>query len=85
MPKEVVQALICAGDRRSEQIITHGYASAPVFWHDQPQHQWVIVLQGAARLQFEEGMLEMKVGDFIIIPAFKKDRVDWTTPNEPTV
>jgi cupin 2 domain-containing protein len=27
----------------------------------------------------------MKVGDFINIPAFKKHRVDWTTPDEPTV
>jgi hypothetical protein len=26
----------------------------------------------------------MKPGDFINIPAFKKHRVDWTTPDEPT-
>ena len=52
---------------------------------DQPQHEWVIVLQGAAKLQFDDGMVEMKVGDFINIPAFKKHRVDWTTPDEPTV
>lgn len=57
----------------------------PDFWYDQPQNEWVIVLKGAARLQFEDGMVEMKVGDFINIPAFKKHRVDWTTPDEPTV
>lgn len=51
----------------------------------QPRHEWVIVLKGAARLQFEDGIVEMKVGDFINIPAFKKRRVDWTTPDEPTV
>jgi cupin 2 domain-containing protein len=38
-----------------------------------------------ARLQFEDGMVEMKVGDFINIRAFKKHRVDWMTPDEPTV
>jgi hypothetical protein len=27
----------------------------------------------------------MKPGDFVNIPAFKKHRVDWTTPDEPTV
>src|SRR5258708_4556613 len=27
----------------------------------------------------------VKVGDFVNIPAFKKHRVDWTTPDEPTV
>ena len=57
----------------------------PEFWYDQPQHEWVIVLKGAARLEFEDGMVEMKPGDFINIPAFKKHRVDWTTPDEPTV
>ena len=44
-----------------------------------------IVLKGAARLQFEDGMVEMKPGDFINIPAFKKHRVEWTTPDEPTI
>ena len=85
MPKEIVKTLICAGDVRIERIISHGHASAADFWYDQPEHEWVIVLKGAARLQFEDGMVEMKGGDFINIPAFKKHRVDWTTPDEPTV
>jgi cupin 2 domain-containing protein len=85
LPKEVVQTLIRATDVRIERIISHGHASAKDFWYDQPQHEWVIVLQGAARLQFEDGMLEMKVGDFINIPAFKKHRVDWTTSDQPTI
>ena len=70
---------------RIERIVSHGHASPTDFWYDQPQHEWVIVLKGAARLQFEDGMVEMKVGDFINIPAFKKHRVDWTTPDGPTV
>lgn len=85
LPKEVVQTLIQAADVRIERIISHGHASAADFWYDQPQHEWVIVLKGAARLQFEDGMVEMEVGDFVNIPAFKKHRVDWTTPDEPTV
>ncbi|GDY10990.1 hypothetical protein LBMAG52_44780 [Planctomycetia bacterium] len=85
LPKEVVQTLIRAADVRIERIISHGHASAADFWYDQPKHEWVIVLKGAARLQFEDGMVELKVGDFINIPAFKKHRVDWTTPDEPTV
>ena len=85
LPKEVVQTLIRAADVRIERIISHGHASAPDFWYDQPQHEWVIVLKGAARLQFEDSMVEMKAGDFVNIPAFKKHRVDWTTPDGPTV
>lgn len=85
LPKELVQILVRATDVRIERIISHGHASAPGFWYDQPHHEWVIVLKGAARLQFENGMLEMQVGDFVNIPACTKHRVDWTTPEEPTV
>lgn len=85
LPKELVQILVRAADVRIERIISHGHASPADFWYDQPQHEWVIVLKGAARLQFEDRMVEMKLGDFINIPAFKKHRVDWTTPDEPTV
>jgi cupin 2 domain-containing protein len=85
LPKELIQILLRAADLRIERIISHGHASPTGFWYDQAQHEWVIVLKGAARLQFEDGMVEMKPGDFINIPACKKHRVDWTTPGEPTV
>ena len=85
LPKELVQILVRAADVRIERIISHGHASPADCWYDQAQHEWVIVLKGAARLQFEDGMVEMKPGDFINIPAFKKHRVEWTTPDEPTV
>jgi cupin 2 domain-containing protein len=85
LPKELVQILVRAADVRIERIISHGHATPADFWYGQAQHEWVIVLKGAARLQFEDCMVEMKVGDFINIPAFKKHRVNWTTPDEPTV
>ena len=43
------------------------------------------MLKGAATLQFEDNMVEMKPGDFVNIPAHTKHRVEWTTPDEPTV
>jgi cupin 2 domain-containing protein len=85
LPNELCTTLLDADNVRIERIVSHGHASPADFWYDQPQHEWVIVLKGAARLQFEDGMVEMKPGDFIDIPAFKKHRVDWTTPDEPTV
>lgn len=85
LPKEVVQTLIQAADVRIERIVSHGHVSPTDFWYDQPDHEWVIVLKGAARLQFEDELIEMKPGDFVNIPAFKKHRVDWTTPEEPTI
>jgi cupin 2 domain-containing protein len=44
-----------------------------------------VVLKGAARLRFEDETIEMKPGDFIDIPVHKKHRVEWTTPDEPTL
>lgn len=82
---EHVERLLEVANVRIERIISHGHASPADFWYDQPQAEWVIVLKGAARLQFEDGLVEMKTGDFINIPAFRKHRVDWTTPDEPTL
>jgi cupin 2 domain-containing protein len=85
LPDELVQTLLATEHIRIERIVSHGHCSPEGFWYDQDQHEWVIVLKGAARLQFEDGVVEMRPGDFINIPANKKHRVDWTTPDEPTI
>ncbi len=85
LPKELVQALLSAADVRIERIVSHGHASPEGFWYDQDKHEWVMVLKGAARLRFEDRTVKMGPGDFVNIPAHEKHRVDWTTPDEPTV
>jgi cupin 2 domain-containing protein len=85
LPKELVQALISAADVRIERIVSHGHASPEGFWYDQDKHEWVMLLKGAATLRFEDRTVEMGPGDFVNIPAHEKHRVDWTTPDEPTI
>jgi cupin 2 domain-containing protein len=85
LPDEVVQVILTAAQVRIERIISHGHASPEGFWYDQDQHEWVVVLKGAARLRVEDEIVEMKPGDFINIPAHKRHRVEWTTPDEPTI
>lgn len=85
LPQEVFQTLVEAENVRIERIISHGHVSERELWYDQPQDEWVILLQGAARLQFEDGMVDLQPGDYIAIPAHMKHRVDWTTPVEPTI
>jgi cupin 2 domain-containing protein len=70
---------------RIERIVSHGHASPGGFWYDQDRHEWVVVLTGAARLRFDDDIVELKPGDFATIPAHTKHRVEWTTPDEPTV
>jgi len=43
------------------------------------------VLKGAARLEFEDRIVEMGAGDYINIQAHQKHRVASTTPDEPTI
>ncbi len=85
LPDELITILVDATDVRIERIISHGHASEPDYWYDQDQHEWVVVLKGSARLRFEDETFEMKPGDFVNIPAHKKHRVEWTTPDEPTI
>ena len=85
LPDEFFTTLLEVANVRIERVVSHGHASAPDFWYDQDQHEWVIVLKGAARLRFEDGTVEMTPGDFINIPAHKRHRVEWTTPDEPTI
>jgi len=85
LPDELCTTLLEAANVRIERIVSHGHASPEGFWYDQDQHEWVVVLKGAARLRVENEIVEMKPGDFINILAHKKHRVEWTTPDEPTI
>jgi cupin 2 domain-containing protein len=85
LPTELITTLLEADNLRIERIVSQGHASPPGFWYDQDQHEWVIVLQGSARLSMEGIVRELQPGDFINIPAHIKHRVEWTTPDEPTV
>lgn len=87
LPAEQFTTLLEAPDIRLERIISHGQRSAEGFWYDQAQHEWVIVLAGAARLVFEgpAAPVELKPGDYLNIPAHMRRRVEWTAPDEPTI
>lgn len=85
LPDEVFTTLLRADDVRIERIVSQGHASPDGFWYDQDQHEWVILLKGAATLQFMEKTVELCPGDFVHIRAHEKHRVEWTSPNEPTV
>ncbi len=84
-PKELTEVLAQSANLRIERIISKNHASPAGFWYDQDEHEFVIVLRGAARLQFEDKLIEMQPGDWIDIPAHTKHRVDWTAKDQETV
>ena len=86
-PEELVEVLAENKHVRIERIVSTGHASPDEFWYDQEEHEWVVVLKGEAKLLFEgdDDPIHMRPGDFVNIPAHRKHRVEWTTPDEPTV
>lgn len=86
LPQELVQTLAKSDHLRIERIVSLGHASPEGFSYDQDQAEFVILLAGVARLRIEgDNPVEMKPGDFINIPAYQRHRVEWTTPDEPSV
>jgi cupin 2 domain-containing protein len=85
LPKEFTTVLQEGHGVRIERIVSQGHITPAGFWYDQPESEGVLVLKGAARLEFEDRMVEMGPGDYVNIPAHEKHRVAWTSPDEPTI
>lgn len=86
LPDELCQTLLRKPNVRIERIVSKGHRSAEDFWYDQAQDEWVLLLQGRARLCFvDSAPVELDAGDYLLIPAHCRHRVDWTAPNLETV
>ena len=87
LPTELFETLLETPSLRIERIISQGHTTASEDWYDQSQNEWVVLLQGAARLQFEDEphLRELKPGDYINIASGVRHRVAWTAPDETTL
>jgi cupin 2 domain-containing protein len=82
---EITEALLSARGVRLERIVSHGQVSG--YWYDQDEAEWVLVLNGSARLAIA-GEREDRLlceGDALFLPAHCRHRVTWTDPDIPTV
>lgn len=87
LPDELTEILARSDHVRIERIVSTGHASPPGFWYDQAEAEWVLLLQGTARLRIKGDSedRELKPGDHVLIPPHQKHRVEWTSEEEPTV
>jgi cupin 2 domain-containing protein len=74
---------------RVERIVSTGQASPPGFWYDQAEHEWVLLLQGAAELTVEmpggPQTVYLTPGDSLELPAHRRHRIEATCADPPTL
>ncbi len=87
LSEERFETIVQSKGVRIERIVSHGQSSPEGFWYDQPRHEWVVVLQGHARLIVENRQqpIQLHPGDYLNIPAHTRHRVEWTSDREPTI
>lgn len=87
MSSELFETLLELECVRVERIVSTGQRSPEGFWYDQPDPEWVLLLQGGATLKFEDESSErvLSVGDWVLIPARCRHRVEATSESPPAV
>ena len=85
--QESFTELLAGQGFRLLRVVSNGHATPPGDWYDQDDDEWVVVLKGRGRLRLADGdtLVHMGPGDWILLPAHCRHRVEWTDPDQPTV
>ena len=85
LKEELLEDILASKNFRLERIVSEGHSSPEGFWYDQYENEFVLLLSGNAVLEFQnEASINLKPGDYIIIPSHKKHRVKETSSKERT-
>jgi len=77
---EIIETITETSTLRIERIISTGQTSPEGVWYDQSESEWILLLQGEAKLEFENGEIIILItGDYYMIPPHKKHRVAYTS------
>lgn len=80
LPQERVEELLAKGRVRIERITSRGHTAPEKGWYDQDQDEWVALLEGEAKIDFEGGEeVTLRRGDWLLIKAHRKHRVTYTS------
>ena len=68
---------------RIERIVSSGQITG---WYDQPETEFVVLLDGEAGIEYENGSrLTLTKGDTLLIKPHEKHRVYYTSENPPCI
>ncbi len=85
-PEELFQTLLVNKQVKIERIVSRGHATPANEWYDQDWDEWVLLIKGEAVLAFDDGVrLTMRCGDYVLLPAHRKHRVEWTVSDQDTI
>lgn len=77
---EAFTVLLQQGTVRIERIVSNGHASPDGFWYDQAEHEWVLLLEGEAGVEFADGeQIHLTRGATLNLPAHTRHRVTFTS------
>jgi len=85
-PDETFTTILERPGIRIERIVSQGHATPTDAPYGQAGDEWVMLVQGAARLWLDGGEeCDLAPGDHLLIEAGRRHRVTWTSPDEPTI
>ena len=87
LPEELFSTLCATAHVKIERIVSKGHASPDGFWYDQEQNEFVLVVRGRAGLKLENQVdtMVLEAGDYVVIGAHVKHRVEWTDSTHETI
>lgn len=87
LPSEMFECILKKDSIVIERIVSKGHATPSKQWYDQIGDEWVMLIQGQATLLFEKDntMVRLSPGDYLLIPAHARHRVEWTLPDVNTI
>lgn len=84
--EELFETLLSRDGVLIERIVSQGQITPSGKWWDQPQDEWVILLQGLAELSYESGeRIKLRAGDYLLIPGGQKHRLEFTSVDPPCI
>lgn len=87
LPDELCENILDPGSFKLERIVSRAHATPEGEWYDQEKNEWVILLRGSAALRIEgnDHLTLLAPGDYLLLPAHRKHRVEWTAPDTETI
>ncbi|MCM8542512.1 MAG: cupin domain-containing protein [Lentisphaeraceae bacterium] len=86
LKKELFEVLFKNENLKIERIVSEGHSSPEQGWYDQAESEWVVVVEGSAKILFDDDReFLLETGDYLNIPAHTKHKVVWTDPDKQTI